>query len=483
MFQTWNMTRVSLTAAVAVALAWAVMGHVEVRAQDHDGNKEESTQNGKTSVEPRDPNRLWCRPHGVYEDECFLCHPELAKKKTSSSHSAHDHESTDAGDGLWCNEHNVAEIQCGICQPQLASRLEPGSSLKIRLPSPNSAALAGIAMARPRFADTTASIDVFCEVQYDQNRLARVTPLTSGVIHSVQADVGDTVSKGELLIEIASAEVADAKRDLLVAVVRERVEELEYLREKGLVEKEISAAQNFQQAEAEYLMARLTTSSTRQRLINLGFTEEEVAYVEETSSSSSIVHIHAPFSGTLVERAAVVGEAVEPGSALFTLADLGSMWLDISIPESKLSQLRVGLPVRATFASLPGRIATGRIDWISMAVTEPSRMVKARAVVSNEDRMLRSGLFGEARIELSSETKALTVPTDAVQRFERNPFVFVKLEEDLYGLRRVETGIIDRGRVQIVNGLDSSEPIVVVGSFTMMSEFLKSRLGAGCVHD
>ncbi|MCH7591816.1 MAG: hypothetical protein IH989_03415 [Planctomycetes bacterium] len=152
-------------------------------------------------------------------------------------------------------------------------------------------------------------------------------------------------------------------------------------------------------------------------------------------------------------------------------------------PADHVAGFDAGLAVEATFTTLPGFTATGRIDWVSTSVTEPSRMVEARAVVSNNERMLRSNLFGEARIALSGEARALTVPTASVQRFERNPFVFVKLEEDLYGLRRVDTGMDHGGRVQIVKGLALSDTVVVSGSFIMMSEFLKSRLGAGCVED
>ncbi|MCH8243255.1 MAG: efflux RND transporter periplasmic adaptor subunit [Planctomycetes bacterium] len=483
MIKSRHMIRMNLATVLAAAvLTFATQASAQ--AQSHGDHQHESPQSNTRSV-PRDPNRLWCREHNVYEDECFICHPELKGKQVEAgpTHAEHDRDAKDGALGLWCNEHTVAEAECGICQPQLAGRLKPGDSLKVRLPSPRSAAKAGIRSARPRLAETTASIKVFCEVRYDQNRLARVTPLASGVIHSVHADVGDSVEEGDLLMEIASTEAADQKRALLVAIVQERVKKLAYQREKQLVEKEISAAQSFQQAEAEYLLAQLTTTSTRQRLMNLGFTEKEVGEVEETKSSSSIVHIHAPFKGTLVERKAVVGEAVEPGSPLFTLADLGSMWLNLSIPESKVSELHVGLPVEATFATLPGVIAKGQISWISTAVTEPSRMVEARVVVSNPERILRSNLFGEARIAVSTEKQALTVPVAAVQRFERNPFVFVKLEEDLYGLRRVEIGIRDQDRVQIIRGLELNDTVVVVGSFTLMSEFLKSRLGAGCVDD
>ena len=412
-----NKYRLRLAVALVAASTFlpTSLGATSGPDNDHDGHRHKATKPARKPDSPRDPNRLWCGEHGLYEDQCFICHPELENRPADTGdddhadrdHAGHDHGAANGDRGLWCNEHGVAEIECGICQPQLASALEPGQSLKVRLPSPASAEKAGIRTGQPRLSDTAASIKVFCEVRYNQNRLARVTPLTRGVIHSVHADVGDFVEAGELLIEIASSEVADAKRDLLVAIVRERMQQLAYEREKQLVAKEISAARNFQQAEADFLMAELNVSSARQRLINLGFTAEEVIEVERTKSSSSLVHVHAPFRGTLVERSAVVGEAAVPGTPLFTLADLDVMWLNLLIPESRLAGVRVGLPVDATFTTLPGFTATGKIDWVSTSITEPSRMVEARAVVSNNEKMLRSNLFGEARIALSANVQRL----------------------------------------------------------------------------
>jgi len=432
------------------------------------------------STQPRDPNRLWCAEHGVYEDECFLCHPELA---TASPRDDGRSPGKDSGDGLWCREHNVAERECGICQPQLATRLTPGSALKVRLPSPQSAEKAGIRVVTPRESDTSASVKVFCEAHYDQNRLARITPLVAGVIHSVQVDVGQTVAEGELLVEIASPEVAAAKRDYLVALVTERLKQLDYDREKQLAMKEISAAQSFQQAEAELETARIAVLSARHKLINYGFTEEEADEVTATRSSSSIVHIHAPFSGTLVERSAVVGEAVELGTVLFTLADLSRMWLTLAVPESKAGLLQPGLEVRAHFASAPGFVAEGQVTWIDASVSEPTRVVAVRAVVDNRERVLRNNMFGEAQVFVGTQSRSLSLSSAAVQRFEQAPFVFVKIEDDLFELRRVVLGQAEDNRVQILEGIRPDEPVVVTGSFTMMSEFLKSRLGAGCVDD
>ena len=65
----------------------------------------------------RDANRLWCNEHGVYEDECFICHPEL----NSDNSEVPSVE-------LYCEEHRVPEKECGICRPELTSSLLPGKS-------------------------------------------------------------------------------------------------------------------------------------------------------------------------------------------------------------------------------------------------------------------------------------------------------------------------------------------------------------------
>ena len=87
--------------------------------------------------EPRDPNRLWCGEHGVYEDECLICHPELAARGKSEPLEA---ATTIArGDVLYCEEHEVFEAECGICHPELLGGLEVGEGLKVRFASIESA--------------------------------------------------------------------------------------------------------------------------------------------------------------------------------------------------------------------------------------------------------------------------------------------------------------------------------------------------------
>ena len=159
------------------------------------------------------------------------------------------------------------------------------------------------------------------------------------------------------------------------------------------------------------------------------------------------------------------------------------MWLDLSIPEDEVSLISVGQTLVATFDAQSGLEVSGRLTWIGSSVDEESRMVKGRAVVPNPDRLMRHGMFGQAHISTGSGSSDLYVPAAAVQHIDGIPFVFAFLADDLFELRRVVLGGRGDAGVAVVSGLDPDDEIVVTHSFTLKSEFLKSRLGAGCVDE
>lgn len=427
--------------------------------------------------------RLYCNEHSLYEDECFLCHPELKEDSDDKKNSMLD-PPTNSDSGLFCQEHRVPEAECGICQPQLTADLEPGDELKVRFESTRSASKAGVQTVPARRATVQASVPAFCEISYNENALARITPLAEGIVRKVLVDVGQDVETGDVLVEVHSTEVASAKAAFAAAVVDLDLKEVACRREERLAKKNISSEKEVQEADAACKIAVLTLSTATQKLLNYGFTAEEVAAIEEDRDTSAVLLVRAPYAGTLVERSAVLGEAVQPGDGLFTLADLSSMWLSLSIPADQAVQLRKGLAVEATFRGLSGETTRGEITWINTSIDERSRMLRARAVVSNARRELSAGMFGDARVLVADAQATVDVPKDAIQRFENKPYVFVKLEDDLYSLRRVAT--VERpskDSVAVIAGLRADEPVVAVGGFTVMSEFLKSRLGAGCVDD
>jgi cobalt-zinc-cadmium efflux system membrane fusion protein len=320
-------------------------------------------------------------------------------------------------------------------------------------------------------------------VNYNENEMARITPLASGVIQRVLANIGDKVEAGDVLVEVNSAEIAEAKAAYLAAIADVRVKELASKREEKLVKEKISAAREFQEAKARYDIAFLTQCTAHQRLLNYGFTENEIKQIEQAHDSSSSFAVRAPFNGTLVTREAVIGEVVSPGDALFTLANLNSMWLELSIPASQAGFVEQDLDVEASFDIRAGVVTKGNLFWVATSIDERSRMLKARANIPNADGKIKAGMFGKAKIKTDQASKAYSIPRDAIQRLEGNPYLFVKEGEDLLALRRVVLGNVNDSRIDVLSGVNESDQIVVQGSFIAMSEFLKSRLGAGCTDD
>jgi cobalt-zinc-cadmium efflux system membrane fusion protein len=387
-------------------------------------------------------------------------------------------------EGEFCEEHQVPEDECGICHPENSQTLSTGEELKVRFESSKAVAKAGLQTAKPRTADSIASLRVISEVSYNQNKLARITPVVSGIVQEVYVEVGQDVDVGDALVQIHSAEIASAKAEFISSQVNATLKSQECKRERRLAKKKISSTRDLQVAEAACRTAEMSVTMARQKLLNMGFTDSDIKTIKQQQDASALLTIRTPLSGTVVERNAVVGELTQTGDALFQIADLSTMWLSLSVPPNDADKVRVGMSVKARFGAPAPMEVSGEITWVAASLGERSRMLSARAVVDNTDRKLRAGMFGYARVLTGATSESsVVVPTAAVQQFENNPYVFVKLEEDLYALRRVTVHDKSADQQTPVSGVGAEEEIVVGGAFTAMSEFLKSRLGAGCVDD
>jgi cobalt-zinc-cadmium efflux system membrane fusion protein len=455
----------------------------------------------------REPGRLWCKEHGRYEDRCWKCHPDLeeAGRPYCEEHGLYEDEcflcdparvrAPEAGDGsgaaeppsgdpteLFCDEHKVPEHQCGVCQPQLAAELAPGEFLLVRLASKRSAELAGLTVGMPRRSEGSASASLLGEIRYDGNRLARVTPLAAGVIAKVRVDVGQVVRKGELLAVVNAPAVAEAKARFISAQDTERLTSTALRRKEQLQRDQIGSQRALDEAAAEHDGAVVAASLARQGLLNLGFAEAEVTDLGD--SATSALNLRAPFDGTVVERSAVLGSAVTGGEALFAIADLTQMWVELSVPEEVAPRVRVGMPVGVRVRALPSGPLEGAVSWVGPVVDERTRLVRARALVANPGGVLRQGMFADVTAVLEARPDAVRLPASAVHQVSDLPFVFVQEEDDLFAARRVEVGErLPSDEFVIRAGIGLDDAVVLAGGFALKSALLASRLGAGCADD
>ena len=101
---------------------------------------------------------------------------------------------TETKDGVqMCAEHGVPEAECAVCKPDLAARLKPGESMRVRLPSTNSVAIVGIQTATPESGRIADGIECVAEVSFNQNKLAQIAAPVSGVVQTVDVDLGTGV--------------------------------------------------------------------------------------------------------------------------------------------------------------------------------------------------------------------------------------------------------------------------------------------------
>lgn len=365
----------------------------------------------------------------------------------------------------------MLEAEDALCNPDLIVPLLPGQGVLVRLGTPEAAARAGVATVLPQKVASATGPVFPAQTVYSRNGLAQVAALTSGVVQRLHADVGAAVVKGQVLAEIASTDVSSARAELTTAQSRLNLAETALRREEQLFAKGISAGQELEQVRAEQEAAVATLQQARQRL---------ALYGAGAQGGGSTVALRSPLTGIVAERSVVAGQSILPETPLFTVVNLASMGIELSLPADRIALAKLGAPIEALFDGMEGERFTGKIVQIAPALDGQTRLLKVLAEVENSEEMLKSGLFGQVRLLGAVAGEALEIPGNAVQMIDGKPFVFIEREADLFELRRIAAGPRRGKSILIEAGLHADEKVVATQGFALKSEVLKSRLGASC---
>jgi cobalt-zinc-cadmium efflux system membrane fusion protein len=254
-----------------------------------------------------------------------------------------------------------------------------------------------------------------------------------------------------------------------------------FTRESELFKANVSSRQELELSESEFRSAQSSYAALRQRLLSNGIAPDDFDMYSSSASALSVLRMRAPFTGTVVDRQATIGQYVDTHTPLMTVADLSKMWAEISLPADAAGSLSIGDSVQVEVDVAAGSGYSGSITWISTAVDPTSRTIKARAEITNDDGKLRSGVFAKARLLKADVAKGFLVSADAVQRIDKKDYVFVASpDDDLFEVRSVNIGMRQGEFIQVVSGLSGSEAVVSTGAFSLKSELLRSKFGAGC---
>lgn len=213
-------------------------------------------------------------------------------------------------------------------------------------------------------------------------------------------------------------------------------------------------------------------SALDQAAATLKVQQARVALAEAELSKT---RLRAPFAGVLGLRNVSVGEYVKDGQELVTLEDVSSMKVDLRLPERFLGQLRRGQSISVEVDAFPGRSFVAVLDALDAQVDADGRSLLARGRLANPDGALRSGMFAKARIVLREKPQATVVPEEAILPVGEATFVF-RVAEGTALRTRVTTGLRREGRVEIVEGLQAGETVVVAGQQRLTRDAMPVRV-------
>jgi cobalt-zinc-cadmium efflux system membrane fusion protein len=325
-------------------------------------------------------------------------------------------------------------------------------------------------------------INATAEIQFNANRLFRVSPRIQSRVIEILADFGDEVIEGQKLAVLDSIELGEARSLFLRAKTKVEVAQANYEREKGLWEKGISSEKEMLDAKGEYFIAKAEFEAAENKLHLLGLSEDDIQSTVSQLHSHEHFPLLSPYKGTVIEKHITLGEMTDPEKTLFTIANLDILWIILDIYEKDLSRIKLSQEVEIYVTAFPDDEFKGHITYISNVVEEATRTVKVRVEIDNSKRMLKPGMFATAKIVTSKPEEIFTIPLSAIQRMEGKEVVFVKKGENLFECCPVKTGREFETDIEILEGVKEGEHVVTEGAFYLKSELLKGTIVDEHIH-
>lgn len=309
-----------------------------------------------------------------------------------------------------------------------------------------------IATAAQRSVAT--ELNVTGVVNADVSRNVPVVSLASGRVAEIHARVGDTVSKGQLLLRIQSNDVTSAFADYRHATADEKLASAQLQRATDLYDRGAIARKDVEVAEDAEAKAKVDVETAQEHLRVLG---------ADVSKPSALVDITAPVSGVITEQnvtAAAGVKTLDNSPNLFTISDLSEVWIICDVYENDLPKVRIGETAEIHLNAYPNLALKGRIDNIGPILDPNLRTAKVRIQTHNPG-ILRIGMFVTAAFHGQDRQIRAVVPAAAVLHLHDRDWVYVPAGDQQF--RRVEVvggNMLPGNQQEITSGVKPGDRVV-----------------------
>lgn len=280
-------------------------------------------------------------------------------------------------------------------------------------------------------------------VQFDETRLAHVHPRAEGWMEKLYVrSVGEPVRRGQKLGDLYAPDVLSAQVDFLVAL------------------KQAGAGRN----SAE----RVDKARNLLRLLDVP--EPVIQSIQQHRETRNTVPLLAPLSGVVTKMGAREGMFVNPGTEIYSIADLSTVWVQVDVFEHQIAWIAAGQAAQMKVPAYPGRVWEGKVDYVYPQLEAMTRTLRVRLVFDNPDGNLKPNMFADVEVFGGPRRGVLAVPEAAVIETGERTAVVESLGDGRFKPADVVTGQRQGGWVEIINGVEEGDQVVVSGQFLIDSE-------------
>ena len=318
------------------------------------------------------------------------------------------------------------------------------------------------------------------KIAIDEDRSTPVFSPYSGRVTKLLARPGDSVVKGQPLFVIEAADTVQAQNDYITAMTGMNkaqsaldLAQIQDKRAKDLYEGKAVPLKDYQQSQTTLIQAQNDLRSTQtaleasqNKLRILGFTDNDIATLQQKGRLNPETTIFAPIAGTVVQRKVGPGQYVSSGASdpVYVIGDLSTVWLTAYVRESDAANVSIGQEVGFSVMALQGRSLSARINYVSAAIDPATRRLLARATIDNKDNHLKPEMFANVTIYSASDHLAVGVPKQALIYEGDQVRVWVAHQDKSIELRKIKPGLTNGELVEVLDNLKPGEQIVTRGS-------------------
>lgn len=273
-------------------------------------------------------------------------------------------------------------------------------------------------------------------------RVVGVNSQLAGALRTVNVEEGTVVREGDTLATLDDREI---RAQLASAEASHQVAEAAFQRAERLRERQVIT-------EAEYERDRAALASAQ-------------AQLDQLRTRAGYATIRSPIAGVVTEKNVEAGDIVGIQTPLFTIADVSTMVVRVRVSELDVVSLRAGDRVDVALDAFPDQVLNGRIRRVFPAADPTSRLVPVEVALTGADAaMARPGFLARINFSLGTKDHVRLVPASAVVTDASGSRALYVVNDGRASRRLIRTGIVSEGRVEIVDGVDVGEMIVVQGT-------------------